>query len=102
MGDLKNWCSVCGEFKFTSFHKCPPSHRTHIDLYDEDGDSVIVHARTPELAAVKRAEQYDIDNDYVLTEGGRVEILIENAEGEGLKFECKGVRMTDYRAEEIA
>ncbi len=91
------FCKKCGDYKFTFPHKCPPAWKTNILDYDGEDNWVDVHATTPELAVIRRAEQYD-NGDYDLLDGGNVEILVKNKDGVIEKYMCTGEPIPEYRA----
>ena len=93
------FCEICHEFKFTETHKCPPKWNTNIVEYDDDS-GLDVHARTAELAAIKRAKEHDV-GDYDLLQGGDITILVRSANGVVEKFNCTGEAVPEYRAKKI-
>ncbi len=94
-------CEICKEFKFSLTHKCPPKWQVNIPDYDGDDNWVDVYAFSSEFAAAKRAEEYD-DGDYALLDGGEVEVLVKDVDGNILKYTCWGESVPEYRATKIS
>ena len=93
------FCEICHEFKFTETHKCPPKWNTNIVDYDDDF-GLDVHAKTSELAAIKRAEEHDL-GDHALLQGGDITILVCSVDGVVEKFICTGESSPEYQAKKI-
>jgi len=95
-----SWCKQCGEFKYSTGHKCPPVWETNIPDYDGEDDWIKVYARTPEVAAIKRAEKYDED-DYDLVNGCCITVVVRVDENQTLEFNCAGETAIEYSAKLI-
>lgn len=93
-------CEICKEFKFSNSHKCPPLWKTNIPDYDGGGNWQDTYAFSSEVAATKRAEEYD-DGDYNLLGGGEVIVHVKDTNDNVLKYACTGESVPEYRATEI-
>lgn len=95
------YCKTCNEFIFTDSHKCPPAWETNVDESDDEDDWLVTYARTAELAAIKRAEEYDV-GDYDLLQGGEITIHVKARDIEHkpkiLTYTCTGESVPEYRA----
>ena len=91
------FCKICSEYLFSEPHKCPPKWETNVVESDDMDDWLGIYARTPELAAIKRAEKHDV-GDYDLLQGGEITILVRIVNGEIETYTCTGETVPEYRA----
>ena len=57
------FCKKCGDYRFDTVGKC---HCKEFTVIDEDGEEYSVYGMTDEGAALKYAEESNVDGDYYL------------------------------------
>jgi hypothetical protein len=74
-------CLTCGEFKYTSYHKCSPKWYVWQLDDPERFDQRAVHAIDAQEAAEKWADQEDSYGDYWIVQGGNPIVCVQAASG---------------------
>jgi hypothetical protein len=70
---MSSFCKICGEFKYTDNHKCPPIWKVCSPDYTND-EWVNIRARDPKSAAEKAIEKWD--DEYQYLDGDTMEMLV--------------------------
>jgi hypothetical protein len=73
-------CTKCGEYDFSSTHKCPLKWKVFHIEYMGDEEFSVIYAGDAQDAAKKYAEKYDADDD-TLMQGEEIEVQVVPFDG---------------------
>lgn len=97
-------CLKCGEYLYTSYHKCLPAWL----VWQLDGetvdDALTVRACDAEDAAEEWAERQDCYGDYWIVQGGNPIVCVQRADDEDALVEylaVEGETVPQYHAREM-
>lgn len=91
------YCKECKTFHYSN-EPCSPAYRVfHEDYLNEDGK--IIHGVNHHDAAMKYAEEYNSNGDYLLMNES-VNITVEK-DGVSIKFKISACQSVDYGAQQV-
>ena len=94
-------CNKCKEYDYTDSHKCHPIWEVQEEGEPKD-DWVEVYAFDEEDAAGKYGEAYDTEGDYLLSQGGKVTVIVRAPGSEDVKvFVVSAEPDVNYSATEV-
>lgn len=92
-------CEICDEFHWED-RQCPPVFKVRHEEYMGD-EPKIFYAYSVRDAALKYAEYYNTNGDYVLMDGSEEVVQVEDDRGTIINFKISAEASIDYSAEEI-
>ena len=98
-----SWCSVCGNFLYSSGHKCPPKWLVWDAEDESESDARVIYAINPDDAAELWAERDDSDSaEYSIVSGHKVTVFVKDPQLNTMKqFSVTGESVPEYHASEI-
>jgi hypothetical protein len=97
-------CRICGEYKYTDYHKCHPSwHVWQLDGETVD-DALKIYGYDAQDVAEKWADRQDSYGDYWIVQGGNPIVCVQRADDEDAPIEylaVEGETVPQYHAQQM-
>lgn len=97
-------CLICGEFKYTNYHKCHPAWLVWQLDGETENDAITVYGIDAQDAAEKWADKQDSYGDYWIVQGGNPIVCVRSASADDAPIEylaVEGEAVPQYHAQQM-